>query len=186
MRHVLMLSVSLLALAGCNSQPSVTATNASANEVAAKVAVATRGGDLMSPGRWEGTITIKDMRMPGLPPEQQKMIAAKLGKSNAMISCVTPEQVKARHAFFTGDEMKRCTYDSFKMGGGKLDAKVSCNNEGSKMSAVMHGDYSPDSYRMEMSNQMGGEAGGMTSTVVVDAKRVGECRGDEDRGRPRR
>jgi len=173
-----------VALAACNSQPSVSATNASAKEVQEKVAAATGGGDLMSPGRWEGTMTIKDMKMPNLPPEQQKMLAGRLGGAEPVISCVTPEEVKARRAFFTGDEMKGCTYDHFTMSGGKLDAKVTCDREGTKMTATMNGDYSPGSYHLDMTSNMSGDKespmSAMSSTIVVDAKRTGECRGDED------
>lgn len=185
MRRFLIASASLLPLAACHSQPSVSATNASVKEVQEKVAAATGGGDLMSPGRWEGTVTIKDMKMPDLPAEQQKMLAGRLGGAEPIVSCVTPEEVKARRAFFTGEDMKGCTYDHFTMSGGKLDAKVTCDRDRMKMSATMNGIYSPGSYHLDMTSNMAGDKNSpmstMSTTLVIDAKRTGECRGDENK-----
>lgn len=183
MRHSAAAAILFAALAGCNKQPSVTAENASVGEVAAKVAKARGEEELISPGRWEGTVTIKAMDVPGLPPEQQKMMAAHAGQARPIVACVTPEDAKARKAFLTGDEMKSCRYDSFSMAGGKIDAKLSCDQAGAKVAATIKGTYAPDRYTIDMTSAVAGMAGTggapMTTTVSVDSKRVGECRGDE-------
>lgn len=185
MRHVLIASAALLPLAACHSQPSVSATNASPKEVAAKVAAANGGADLISPGRWEGTVTVKDMEMPKLPPDQQKMLASKIGGAQPIVSCVTPEEVKEHRALFTGSDMAGCKYDHFTMAGGKLDAKVACDKEGMTMSATMAGTFAADSYHMEMTSNIAGKDDSPYSTMInsisVEAKRTGVCRGDEDK-----
>lgn len=184
MRRFLLVTA-LLPLAACNSGPTVTATNASEAEVKAKVAEATGGADMMSPGRWEGTMTISDMKMPKLPPEMQSKMAAEMGKPRPFVSCITEEDVKAKRAFFTGDkgDDKSCTYSRFTMGGGKLDAAMTCKNEGGDMNAQMTGTFSPDSYHMEMASNTDSKSAysTMSMKMTVDGKRTGACRGTESK-----
>ena len=171
-----------LPLAACGSGgKSVTVTNASASEVAAKVDAA--GADIMvSPGRWEGTATI-NMKMPGLPPEQQARLANNVGRAEPLVSCVTPEQVKDHRAFFNGskDMDKSCRYDHFTMSGGAIDAVMTCATGGHQTAMTMKGAYGADHYHVTMTMDAKGDGpmATMTSTTVVDAKRVGACRGDE-------
>jgi len=181
----LIVCTATLALAACNRGPTVTATNASAAEVSAKVAAATGNGEMVQPGRWEGTTTIEEMKMPLLPAAQQATLAGKMGKSDKIVSCVTPEEAKANKAFFTGNNDKSCKYDHFAMSGGKLDAQMSCSEQGRSMSATMTGTYSANRYHMEMASNTTAAKdnpyGTMSMKVMVDAQRVGECRGTEDK-----
>ena len=184
MRRFLLIAT-LVPLAACNSGPTVTATNASEAEVKAKVAAATGAADMISPGRWEGTMTIRDMKMPKLPADQQANLASKIGGAKPFVSCVTEEDVKAKRAFFTGDkgDDKSCTYDRFTMGGGRIDAAMSCKNEGGNMNATMTGNFSPDSYHMEMASNTDSASpyAAMSMKMIVDGKRTGGCRGTEDK-----
>jgi hypothetical protein len=170
-------------LAACHSQPSVSAANASMSEVQAKVAAASGDSQLVSPGRWEGTTTVHAMTIPGLSPAQQAELAARQGTARKTVSCVTPEQIKANKAFMAGDDMKDCKYDHFTMSGGKIDAVMSCNRGGMTMTATLNGQYSPDTYHLDMTSKAqapaGSPMGNMTMSVSVDAKRVGDCKGDE-------
>lgn len=172
----------LLPLAACNSQPTVSATNATAAEVGGKVAEANADGKLMTPGRWEGSVAIRDVSVPGLPAAQQQMIAEKMGAAHPVTTCVTAEDMKKNRAFFAGEEMAGCTYENFSMAGGKLSAKVKCDRPDAKVDAAMSGTYSSDTYHLEMKTTASREGlpqGKMMSTIVVDSKRTGECRGDE-------
>ncbi|MBN8814041.1 MAG: DUF3617 domain-containing protein [Sphingomonas sp.] len=184
MRRFLLVTA-LLPLAACNSGPTVTATNASEAEVKAKVAAATGGADMISPGRWEGTMTINNMKMPKLPAEAQAKLAGRIGGAQKFVSCVTEEDVKAKRAFFTGDKEadKSCTYNRFTMGGGKIDAAMTCKNEGGNMTATMTGNFSPDSYHMEMASNTDSSSpyAAMSMKMTVDGKRTGACRGTEDK-----
>jgi hypothetical protein len=186
MRRCFYLSLIALPLAACNSGgPIVTATNASGAEVSAKVAAATGNGEMVQPGRWEGTTVIADMKMPLLPADQQASLAGKMGKPDKLVSCVTPEEAKANKAFFTGSDDKSCKYDHFTMSGGKLDAAMSCAQADGKMSATLTGTYSATSYHMTMASSTEGRKdnpyGTMSMKVTVDAQRVGECRGTESK-----
>ncbi|MBS0478131.1 MAG: DUF3617 domain-containing protein [Proteobacteria bacterium] len=185
MRRFLLVTA-LVPLAACNAGgPTVTATNASEAEVKAKVAAATGDADMISPGRWEGTMTISDMKMPKLPPEAQARMAGRMGQPRKFVSCVTEEDVKAKRAFFTGDKNgdKSCTYSRFTMGGGKIDAAMSCKSEGGDMNATMTGNFSSDSYHMDMASNTDGNSpyAAMSMKMTVDGKRTGACRGTEDK-----
>jgi len=64
------------------------------------------------------------------------------------------------------------------MGGGKIDAAMRCGDKEATQVMQMAGTYSPDSYQMQTSMKMergAGPAGGMSMTMRVEAKRVGEC-----------
>ena len=188
MRLVLTAIVILpLAAFGQSGTPTVKATNATPAEVQAKVAAATGDATLVKPGRWEGTMTMHDMEMNGLPPAVQKEMAARMSEPHPFTSCVTPEDVKAKRGFFTGAKDSHCTYDHFTMAGGKIDAAMVCKEAIATMKGSMTGSYTPDSYHFDMQSTTEaagagaqGPVGAQKMTVTIDAKRTGECRGDED------
>lgn len=170
----------LAVLAACNKGPTVTADNASSSEVAQKVAAA-GGVQTISPGRWEGTMHITEMTMPGLPPEAQAKLAAARGDEK-VISCVTPEEVKAEKGSMFGKLGENCKYDHFAMSGGKVDGVASCDNNGTKTKTTISGTFSADSYQMAIRSESTGKGPmeNMTMAMSLDAKRVGECRGTPD------
>jgi hypothetical protein len=170
----------IAALTACNKGPTVTADNASGDEVAKKV-VAAGGVDMISPGRWEGTMHITEMSMPGLPPEAQAKLVAARGDQK-IVSCVTPEEAKADKASMFGGLSKDCKYDHFAMGGGKIAGVATCNNDGHQTRTTLAGTFSSDSYQMAVRSESSGKGPmeNMTMAMSVDAKRVGECRGTPD------
>ncbi len=176
-----------LALAACDKGPSVSATNATTAEVQAKVAAAGGGENafMVEPGRWEGSMTMHDIQlagMEGMPAEAKAQMMKEMGTAKPFISCVTPEDVKANKAFFTGGETKSCKYDHFNLAGGKVDAAMACNEpNGAKMTMTMSGAYTPQSYTMEMASKTTGNTPmAMSMKMSIAAKRVGMCKGTPD------
>jgi hypothetical protein len=188
MRRVPLFAFFALPLAACGSGgPTVTATNASASEVAAKVAAANGSGSMISPGRWEGTLTMHDMKLPNmdrLPPAARQQMMSRMAAGKPFVSCVTEEQIKAKHGLFTGQENaeRNCRYDHFTMAGGKIDSAMSCDMPSARMAMTMTGTYSPDSYHMDAATTTSGSGaeGGMSMSMTIDSKRVGACRGTPD------
>lgn len=187
MRRLSLLAVLAVPLAACGSGgPTVTATNASAAEVQAKVAAANDGGAMISAGRWEGSMTMHDLQMPNmdrLPPAARDQMMARMAAGKPFVNCVTEEQIKARHGIFTGNEAnKSCRYDHFTMAGGKIDSAMSCDMPTARMAMKMTGTYAPDSYHMDAATTTtgAGAAGGMSMSMTIDAKRVGACHGTPD------
>lgn len=171
-----------LALAACGG-PEVDKTNASAAEVAEAVADAD-GADLkLAAGRWESNLEITEMNAPGMPPEMAQAMKGMLGEAQTFATCLTPEEAAKPTGDFFNKDAENCTYEQFRMGNGRIDAKMTCSQEGNKMTMAMAGTYSPKAYDMAMESQMaGGGQAGMSMKMKVKSAHVGACRGDEDAG----
>ena len=169
-----------LPLAGCNSEPEVRAENASVGEVAEKVAEAGRGESFVRPGKWQSRFEIEKFEIPGAPPEAADAMRSMAHRAQVNESCLTPEQAKRPKEDFFAGEGKNCRYERFTMGNGKIDAVMKCSSQGMAQTMAMQGTYGPDAYQMRMSMDAkagSGPPGGMTMTMRVDAKRIGECDG---------
>jgi hypothetical protein len=177
-KHAAVLLACTLTLAACNREPKVDARNASAEDVAKQVADAGGSENFVRPGKWESRVHIENFELPGAPAEAKTAMRNMQDQAMVSESCLTPEEAKRpKEGFFTGKD-KNCRYDHFTMGNGKIDAAMKCTGEGMAQTMAMQGTYSPDAYQMRMSMKAdagAGPAGGMTMTMRVDAKRVGEC-----------
>ncbi len=174
----------LATLAACNSGPSVSATNASGAEVAAKMKAAGVAGTMVSPGRWEATMTINSMSAPNMPPQFAAEMKKHMGQARTFVSCLTPEEAKAPKEDFFGGMDKSCRYEHFTMGGGTIDAVSKCSAAGGTRTMTMKGTYSADAYRMTIASSAegakGGPMAGMAMNMTMDAKRAGACTGKEE------
>lgn len=173
----------LTSLAACNSSPTVTATNASGEEVAAKIKASGIKTQFVSPGRWQTTMTIAEMSIPGTPPELAGQMKAHMGQGRTFETCLTPEEAKKPKEDFFAKGNGNCRYDSFNMGGGKIGAVMQCKMGEGTRKMTMSGTYGPDAYRMTVASTGTGDAAnpmaGMSMKMVMDAKRTGECTGKE-------
>jgi hypothetical protein len=178
-RHAIILAVPALLLSGCNK--GVEMKNASTSDVAKQVEAATADGQFVSPGRWESTMTMVDMTMPGMPPEASAQMKGMMGKPKTFTSCLSEaEAKKPKEDFFAGGDGGDCRYDHFTLSGGKIDAAMICKNSGATRTMTMKGTYSPDRYHMAMAaSGTGGPGGGMSMKMELDAKRTGACTGKE-------
>ena len=171
------------ALVACGSGPIVTATNASATDVAAKVKAASLDAPFVSPGHWQMTMTVKEVTIPGMPPQLAAKMQSAMGKARVHESCLTPEEAKKpKEDFFAGRD-NSCHYDHFTMGNGKIDSAMQCQSAGGTRSMAMIGTYSPDAYHMTITSTgtagKGGPMAGMAMKMEMDAKRTGECTGKD-------
>lgn len=179
MTRVAILIACAVPLAACSSEPEVTARNASVAEVANKVAEAGGSGAFVRPGKWQSTVTVEKMEVPGMTPEMAERMKTMMADRHAAgtETCLTPEDVKRpKEGFFAGDN-KTCRYDRFTMADGKIDAQMTCAQDGAGQKMVMTGTYGPNDYAMRMSMAATGAAAerGMDMTMRVEARRIGEC-----------
>jgi Protein of unknown function (DUF3617) len=169
-----------LALTGCGSEKTVTASNESVSDVAKKVSEA---GLKFNPGKWESTMKFVKLDMEGMPPEAREMMAKMMGKDRTFSSCLSKEEAEKPDAKFFGQADARCQYDSFTMGAGKIDSKMSCKSEHGVQAITMSGTYTPDAYDMIMAiNGKGPEGKAMSMEMQVSAKHAGDCTGKEAEG----
>ena len=178
MKQAALLLACVVPLAACDSGPQVDARNATAEEVAGQVADAGGSDNFVRPGKWESRVQIEQFDLPGAPPEAKTAMRGMHERAMVSESCLTPENAKRPKEDFFAGKGKNCRYDHFTMGNGKIDAVMKCTGEGLAQTMAMQGSYSPDAYQMRMSMKAdagAGPPGGMTMTMRVDAKRVGEC-----------
>lgn len=182
MKHIAIALACALPLAACNSEPDISAENASAEDVARQVRDAGGTASFVNPGKWQSTVTIDEMTMPGMPPEVAAQMKSIQGRSKTSETCLSAEDAKRpKEDFFNAG--KNCRYDNFDMGNGKIDAVMKCSGDGGATHVMtMNGTYSGDAYTMRMSMDSAAGPGaeqGMGMKMRVEAKRVGECTGKE-------
>ena len=181
MKHVSVL-VPLALLAACDSSPEVDIRDANASEVGEAVAESGVTGDAFQvrPGKWESKVAIEEMQIPGMPAAMQEQMKQTFAErqQTGFTSCLTPEEAKKPKADFFAGQDNNCRYDHFRMGDGKIDAKMRCDAGEAVQSMEMAGTYSPESYSMTMTTVRTGEpgpGGEVRMKMRMDAKRVGDC-----------
>lgn len=164
------------ALAGCGKS-GVDARNESPEAVASKVAAS---GVMPRPGRWQSSMTVEKMEMPGMPPQASAAMNKALGTATVNVSCLTPEQANRPSAEFFQKAATGCTYDHFTMADGKIDAAMACTKVGRNMHMVMNGTFDPDHYNVRVTNQSEMQPGKMMNmTMAITSQRLGDCDGTE-------
>lgn len=175
-----LLMAPLLALAACNSSPTVEATNATGAEVAAKVKESGVTDQFISPGNWQMAMKINEMTMPGMPPAAAERMKGMMGQGHTFNECLTEADVKKpKEDMFSGGD-KECKYDHFAMGGGKIDITMSCGGEQPR-TMKMAGTYSPNEYHMAVSSDGTGKSGpgAMSMKMEMHAQRIGACTAEQ-------
>lgn len=176
MNRTILAPLTMLALAACNNQPSVSLTNASGEEVAKAVAESGGGGAaVLRAGQWETTAEVLEAEIPGIPAAARDQMTKSQIKTTSY--CMTPEEAKApKGDFLSGESGGNCTYSNFTMAGGRIESTMRCTGPDGSESAVveMNGTFTPEAIAAESSMTMGGERG-MKMRVKIASKRVGDC-----------
>jgi hypothetical protein len=168
-----------LLLLACNNSASVSATNASVEEVAEKAKAALK----IEPGLWSSSTQILAVDIPGIKDKamaEQIANSMKNAKATDFTHCVTAaEAEKPSSQMFAGKANGQCKYDNFQMADGRINANMTCTPEGGTMKMAMNGTYSSTAYDMTMnmitSNaQMPG--GGMSMKAHTKGARTAACK----------
>lgn len=137
---------------------------------------------LVRPGRWTMKATTGDIELPDVPPDMANIGAAE-PETTSFDFCMTAEMASdAESRAFTGIAGANCAFQSHSMRGGKIAAKGLCRRgEGPPEQVMMTGAYEPERYHIrQMFEQDGGPfVGRMKYELTIEARRVGECTGDE-------
>jgi Protein of unknown function (DUF3617) len=166
-----------LLLSACGSDTGVDARNESPEAVAAKVAAS---GMTPKPGRWQASLKMESMDMPGMPAGVREQMNKSMGTTQTYFTCLTKEQAAKPDASFFQKSAPGCTYNRFTMSGGKIDALMTCPPGRGPTQMAMTGTYGEELYDIKIKG--GGEmAKGMTMNIAmaVTSRRVGECDGTE-------
>jgi Protein of unknown function (DUF3617) len=103
-----------------------------------------------------------------------------LARKTTFASCLTQAQADKPQAGFFQNKDSHCQFDNFSMADGKIDATMTCNENGASRKMTMSGTYTPESYKIHMDMNGTDRGQPMTMSMSSEASRVGECRGDEN------
>lgn len=170
-------------LAGCDSSPEVDVRDANMSEIGEAVAKSGIAGDddfQVRPGKWESKVVIEEIDIPGMPASMQDEMKKAFAERQPAghTSCLTPEEARKPKADFFAGKDNNCRYDHFRMGDGKIDAKLRCDSGETAQVMDMAGTYSPEAYSMTVSSTREGAAGAggeARMKMRMEAKRVGDC-----------
>jgi hypothetical protein len=165
-----------LVLLGCHSKNSVEAHNETPQAVATKVA---QSGIKPRAGRWEATTQVDKMDMPGMTPQAREAMQKAVGRKTTFASCLTQAEADKPEASFFENKNSHCKFDDFSMADGKIDATMTCNENGATRKTTMSGTYASDFYKIRMDMNGTDRGKPMTMSMSTEAHRVGECRGNE-------
>ena len=100
--------------------------------------------------------------------------------------CLKPEDINKPGAQFFGQANPSCRFDHYKMGGGTIDAKMSCSPpSGGTSVTTITGRYDATHYEMALSSTSSHQGPSpMTMRMQLTSQRVGECDGTEMQGAP--
>lgn len=189
--------IAVLLIAGCNSQNKA-GNAAAANQAAANgAAMAASTGapaapDRMSPGRWEMSVRVASVEMPGATPDMQAQLRARpLPPAQTQISCVTPEEAANPVASFqrelTQDQPNlACDVGESAFGGGRIRIALSCRSPDGQADQrlAMVGSFTASSVQLAVSIDAStpdgnGQAQAIRAQSTLTGRRVGECNGTE-------
>jgi len=188
MRGILTLvgMTALLALAACSKSPEQGAGNAGSGKAGndATPGGGTEGGAVvgikLTPGQWETTTEVVDLKVEGLPPGVPAEAMAQVRPPKTTVkSCLTPEDAANPNArMLAAQKDSRCTTSRMGMSGGRIDIAMACPvQEGSgDMTMTMTGQYDAASYEMNGDMVMNGPNGmHMTMKSRTTGRRIGDC-----------
>ncbi len=167
MRLPIVLPLFVLLLLGACNKPAEPAAKAAAalDEVQFK------------PGLYQTKVEIKQLDMPGMPPQVVAMMKSKM-LTQPLTYCLTPEDAaKGVQAMKERMGTGQCRFDKFNASGGTIDSDMTCNGGGKgEMHAVVHGTYTETGNVMAASVDVGmGPTGKMHMEQATTTTRIGDC-----------
>jgi len=122
----------------------------------------------VKPGKWQATMTIESMSMPGMPPEALAMMK---GRPTTTTYCMTPEEAAADPKKLM-DADSKCKFNRFSLAGGRMSAEMLCQTEQGPATMVVDGTYTQTSYETRATMK----AGPMTMASRNSARWLGPCK----------
>ncbi len=137
----------------------------------------------LTPGNWKQTATIKDITVPGAPPQVVAALKGMVGQTKTEENCMSAAEAKAGVKAMAQGMQKgagQCTSDGFTSGGGKMAGKITCKT-GAGGDAVMtiNGTYDPKKLDMTADMETANPAmpgGKAIIHMQMVAEHVGECK----------
>ena len=171
-----LLAMVAVILAACDSGPEVDLTNATPTEVAEAMKKNGATRIMVRPGKWTSTVAVLEMNSPGMPPEMQAQMKARLGQPRTVEACLTAEQVDNPERML-GNVPSTCRYDRYTMGGGKINGTMRCEQQGMIQEMTVAGTYSTDLQLVSDKDPLGAKSVAVQPAGSMFEKREIEIRG---------
>ncbi|MEM6857787.1 MAG: DUF3617 domain-containing protein [Pseudomonadota bacterium] len=173
-------AMAALALSACMGETSVDADadgDGAITASEARAAVEAARADLKpEPGRYETTMKITDVSIPGAPPQMAEMMGQAMNRTGEF--CLTPEQ--AERGFedsLKEGQSEACKIQTFTIEGNQVEMAMQCDQEGmGDMAVTMSGEVAPTQSDLTMTmNGTIPQLGAVEMAMSFQQKRVGEC-----------
>lgn len=163
----------VLALAGCGEGGSENAAPVSREQVASRA----RDFVKPEPGLYRSTVEIEEFAIPGAPPQVAEMMRNSAKSNQSHDYCVTAEDVeKGFEETLRKSQQGECDYKRFDIDGGRIDAALTCRDQGRTVDIQLSGTGTATSSDMAMSMTM--DLPGMGEGTIrarSRSERIGAC-----------
>ena len=174
MKRIIMAAAGAMLLSGCSGGGDADAN--SDGEITAKEVAkqAKAEGITPEPGLYRTTMTMTGIDIPGMPPEMADHGA---GATTTSENCLTKEDVaKGLEEMMKQGQNGECSYESFNLKGGKIDAVMLCKTPEGDARMSMKGTATPTSTDFTATMVMDlGEQGEGTMEFAAKQERIGDC-----------
>jgi hypothetical protein len=172
MRRIIMAAAGAALLAGCSGGGNADADGN--GEVSMKEAAKKAEGLKPQAGQYKAVITMTGIDIPGMPPE---MAGHGGGMTTNTEYCLTQAEVdKGYQEMMKRGQNGECTYESFNLAGGKLDAVMLCKTGEGDARMTMNGTATPTTFDFTATMAMKfADAPEGTMTFTAKHERLGDC-----------
>ena len=172
MRRIIMAAAGAALLAGCSGGGNADADGN--GEVSMKEAAKKAEGLKPQAGQYKAVITMTGINIPGMPPE---MAGHGGGMTTTTEYCLTQAEVdKGYQEMMKRGQNGECTYESFNLAGGKLDAVMLCKAGEGDARMTMSGTVTPTTSDFTATMAMKfADAPEGTMTFTAKHERLGDC-----------
>lgn len=166
-----------LGLSACGSRADDNA--AASDEPLTTKEIASRADGFVKPepGLYRSTMAILEVDIPNAPPQARDMMKNSFSSSKPQEYCVTPQDVeKGFEEAIRKSQQGACDYKKFDVDGGKIEAVLTCTQEGQTMDMTLSGTGTSTTSDMVMTMRMDMPGVGK-STIRARSKseRIGDC-----------
>ena len=174
MKRIIMAAVGAALVAGCSGGGDAAADGNGAVSLKEAAKQAEAQGIKPEPGLYRATITMTEINIPGMPPE---MAGHGAGMVTTTEDCLTKEEVdNGFEGLLKQGQNGECSYESFNLDGGKMDAVMVCNTPQGAARMTMNGTATATSSDFTATTAMKFEGvGDATMKFTAKHERIGEC-----------
>jgi hypothetical protein len=176
MKQMIMAAAGAVLMAGCSGGGDAGADADGNGEVTLKEAAtqAEAEGLRPEPGQYKAVITMTGIDVPGMPPEMKGHGA---GLTRTVEYCLTQEEVdKGFEEMMKRGQNGECSYESFSLADGKMDAVMVCKTPEGSARMTMNGTATPTTsdFTATMAMNFDGAVEG-TMNFAAKHERIGDC-----------